>query len=267
VPYLELTPKTRIFCEVDDWTDPWTQPESVVLIHGFAECTEAWRAWVPHLGRRYRVIRYDQAGFGRSSPVSADASFTTDGFVDAAACVIAQFGGGSAHVVGAKSGGLVAIELARTKPALVKTLTLASVPLAAPEPTQWLEHMEARGMKSWARETMPPRLGSSMPPEGLEWWVELMGRTSIETARAYMRWVSGLDVGATVGELKRPVFVLTTSAPRRAYSRSDMEVYRERLPHAKVLALPRDGYHVAASYPDECALAVLEFIKHADGIS
>ena len=45
-----------------------------------------------------------------------------------------------------------------------------------------------------------------------------------------------------------------------AYSRSDVEVYRERLPHAKIVALPGDGYHVAASYPDACVSAVKDFI-------
>jgi pimeloyl-ACP methyl ester carboxylesterase len=260
VPYLELTPETRLFCEIDDWTDPWTMPEPVVMIHGFAECTEAWRAWVPHLGRRYRVIRYDQIGMGKSSPVTGELAFTTEGFVDAAARVIGELAGRPAHVIGAKSGGLVAIELARMRPALVKSLTLASVPLAPPRPGQWLEHMEAHGMRSWAKETMPPRLGSSMPREGMDWWVELMGRTALQTARAYMRWVSGIDVGATLGEVRCPALVLTTREPRRAYSRSDIDLYRDHLPHAQIVALTGDGYHVAASYPDECARAMLDFL-------
>jgi pimeloyl-ACP methyl ester carboxylesterase len=260
MPYLQLNPDSQLYYHLDDWTDPWTQAQSVVMIHGFTESTEAWRPWVPHLGRRYRVIRYDQHGFGRSSPVTSTTVFTTASFVDAAARVITELGGGAAHVIGAKSGGLVAIELARLKPGLVKTLTLASVPLDPPKPQQWLAHMEEHGVKSWARDTMPPRLGSRMPPEGVEWWVNLMGSTAIETARAYMRWVSGIDVGATLHEVKCPALVLTTSTPRRAYSRSDVEVYRERLPHAKIVALPGDGYHVGASDPDECARLTLEFI-------
>ena len=82
-----------------------------------------------------------------------------------------------------------------------------------------------------------------------------MGRTSIETARAYMRWVSRLDIAATLHEVRCPTLVLTTSAPRRAYSRADVDVYRERLPHAQIVALPGDGYHVAASYPEACVSA------------
>src|SRR5688572_2765924 len=126
MPFLALTNETRLCYEIDDWTDPWTTPECVVMIHGFTECTEAWRAWVPHLGRRYRVIRFDQPGFGHSSPVTPSTVFSTEGFVDAAAEVITQLAGGAAHVIGAKSGGLVAIELARLRPDLVKSLTLAS---------------------------------------------------------------------------------------------------------------------------------------------
>ena len=246
--------------QVDDWTDPWTAAESVLLIHGFAERIEAWRAWVPLLGRRYRVLRYDQPGFGDSSPVTSEDAFSTELFVDAAASTIERLGGGRAHVIGAKSGGLIAIELARRKPQLVRSLTLASVPLDAPQPKGWLETMETNGVRQWAADTMPPRLGSAMPPAGMQWWIDLMGGTAIETARAYMRWVSGLDIGATLHEVKCPALVLTTSAPRRAYSRSDLEVYRQKLPHAEIVALPGDGYHVAASYPEECARVVLDFL-------
>jgi 3-oxoadipate enol-lactonase len=254
----------NLYYEIDDYTDPWATPQSVLLIHGFTESTPAWRAWVPHLARRYRVIRFDQQGFGQSSAVPDENAFSTQNFVEHAARLITEFGGGAAHVMGAKSGGLVAIELARLKPDRVKTLTLASVPLAPPQPQQWMAHMEAHGVKSWARESMPPRLGSRMPPEGFEWWVNLMGSTRIETARAYMRWVSNIDVGATLYEVKCPVLVLTTESPRRAYSRSDIDVYREKLPQAEIVALLVDGYHVGATDPDECARIALDFLARND---
>jgi len=249
-----------LYYEIDDFTDPWTTPESILLIHGFTESTPAWRAWVPHLARRYRVIRFDQEGFGQSSAVREVSAFSTQRFVEHAARMITEFGGGRAHVMGAKSGGLVAIELARLQPQRVKTLTLASVPLDPPQPQKWMQQMEAHGVKSWARDSMPPRLGSRMPAEGFEWWVDLMGSTRIETARAYMRWVSGIDVGATLQEVKCPALVLTTESPRRAYSRSDIDVYREKLPQAEIVALPVDGYHVGATDPDTCAQIALRFL-------
>jgi pimeloyl-ACP methyl ester carboxylesterase len=62
MPYFD-TGDCNLYYEIGDYTDPWAKPESVLLIHGFTESTPAWRAWVLHLARRYRVIRFDQEGF------------------------------------------------------------------------------------------------------------------------------------------------------------------------------------------------------------
>src|SRR6185295_3483009 len=58
----------QLFYTIDDFTDPWREPATVLFIHGLAESTEAWRAWMPHFAGRYRCVRVDVRGFGRSSP-------------------------------------------------------------------------------------------------------------------------------------------------------------------------------------------------------
>ncbi|MDB5806369.1 MAG: alpha/beta hydrolase [Betaproteobacteria bacterium] len=265
MPYLDLSPDTRLFYEIDTWADAWTEPETVLMIHGFTETTEAWRAWVPQLGRKYRVLRFDQLGFGRSSSVTRDFKFSTELFVDNAVRVIDRIALGAVHVIGAKSGGLIAAELARLRPDLVRTVTLASTPLAPPQPQGWLEHMDAHGMRSWARMTMPQRLGPSMPPRGIDWWVDMMGATSLDTAHVYLRWVSSINVGPDLGGVKCPALVLTTKTPRRSYSRSDLEVFQEKLPHAEIVAIDSDGYHVAGTAADLCAPIVLDFLARNGG--
>jgi hypothetical protein len=66
--------------------------------------------------------------------------------------------------------------------------------------------------------------------------------------------------------VKCPALVLTTETPRRGYSRSDIDIYREKLPQAQIVALPVDGYHVGATDPDECARIALAFLaRHSDG--
>ena len=263
--YLELSSQQRLYYEIDDWTDAWKKPETVVMIHGFSENTTAYRAWVPHLARNYRVIRFDQLGFGKSSAVADDFTFTTGLFVGNIARVIEAQAGAPVHVVGAKSGGLVAIELAAMRPDLVKTITLASTPLDPPQPRVWIEHMEKHGVRSWASMTMPPRLGASMPPAGIDWWVDMMGATALATAHVYLRWVSTIDVAKDLHKVKCPALVLTTTTPRRAYSKTDIDLYREGLPHAEIAALDVDGYHVSGSAPDASARVTLRFLKkHTD---
>jgi pimeloyl-ACP methyl ester carboxylesterase len=94
MPYLDL-PDCRLFYTIDDHTDPWSRAESVLFVHGFTENTEAWRAWVPHFSRRYRVIRFDQRGFGQSSPVTSDYPLTTELYVGDLARVIRQLAAGT----------------------------------------------------------------------------------------------------------------------------------------------------------------------------
>src|SRR5262245_40799782 len=125
MPHLQL-PGCKLFYRIDDHTDGWMHPESVVFVHGFTENTEAWRAWVPHFSRRYRVIRYDQRGFGQTGPVAKDFPLTTDVVVgDLAALIQSQSHGLPVHVVGGKSGGIPVMMLAVRHPELVKTITVA----------------------------------------------------------------------------------------------------------------------------------------------
>ena len=57
----------ELFYTIDDFTDPWTQQETVVLHHGMAKNHKLWYAWIPILAQHYRVVRFDMRGMGQSS--------------------------------------------------------------------------------------------------------------------------------------------------------------------------------------------------------
>ena len=46
------SPDLQMHFEVDDFTDPWRQPQTILMLHGNAESGLAWYAWVPKLARR-----------------------------------------------------------------------------------------------------------------------------------------------------------------------------------------------------------------------
>jgi pimeloyl-ACP methyl ester carboxylesterase len=51
----------------EDWFgEPWRKPETAVLIHGNAESSVEWYAWMPRMAQEFRVLRPDLPGFGRS---------------------------------------------------------------------------------------------------------------------------------------------------------------------------------------------------------
>ena len=104
MPTIRLSPELDLSYRVDDFTDPWTTPETVVFLHGIAESSQAWRAWVPHFARRYRVVRLDQRGFGESTPMPADFAWNIDVLVRDLAQAADLLNLGTFHLVSAKLG-------------------------------------------------------------------------------------------------------------------------------------------------------------------
>jgi 3-oxoadipate enol-lactonase len=258
MPHLEL-PDCKLFYQIDDHTNPWTHSEAVVFVHGFTENTEAWRAWVPHFSRSYRVIRYDQRGFGQSGPVAKDFPLTTEVIVGDLAAVIKQLANGDrVHVVGGKSGGIPVMMLAAMHPRLVKTITVSCSPVTPPQASGWIDEMERDGMRSWAHRTQRERIGSSMPQAGIEWWSDMMGATAVSTAHAYLRWVGAIDIREDIRRIKCPTLVIGTDTPRRG--KAEFESWQKTIPGSELNIIPVDGYHAAGSAPDETANVAFDFI-------
>jgi pimeloyl-ACP methyl ester carboxylesterase len=257
MPYLDVG-NAKLHYQVDDHTDPWTKPEPVLFVHGFTESTEAWRAWVPHFSRKYRVIRIDQRGFGQSGPVAKDFPLTTEVIVGDLAAVIRQVAGGAAHVVGGKSGGIPVMMLAVRHPELVKTIAVACSPVTPPKAAGWIDEMERDGMRAWAKRTQRERMGSRMPEAGIDWWSDMMGATAVSTAHAYLRWVGAIDIREDIKRIRCPALVIGTDTPRRG--RAEFEGWQKTIPGSELALIATDGYHAAGTDPDETARVTLEFI-------
>lgn len=258
MPHLDLT-DCKLFYTIDEHTDPWTRGESVLFVHGFTETTEAWRAWVPHFSRRYRVIRFDQRGFGQSGAVAQDYPLTTELYVGDLASVIRQVAGEPVHLIGGKSGGIAVSVLAAKHPELVRTVTLCCSPVTPPRAEGWLDEMERHGVRAWAKRTQRERMGNHMPEAGIEWWSDMMGRTALSTAHAYLRWVSAIDIREDVKRIRCPVLVIGTDTARRG--RSVFESWQKTIPNSELVMLPLEGYHAAGTDPDGTARVTLDFIS------
>ena len=61
MPRVTLDQTLEMYYEDDDYTDPWREPEAVVLHHGNAKNSFLWYAWVPLLARQYRVVAWTPA--------------------------------------------------------------------------------------------------------------------------------------------------------------------------------------------------------------
>jgi 3-oxoadipate enol-lactonase len=123
---------------------PW-----LVLIQGMGFDRSGWEPVLPALRRRFRLVLVDNRGTGRSG--RADGSFTVADMTGDVVAVLDAAGIGRAHVLGASLGGMVAQELAITRPERVGRLVLACTtpgwPAGYPMPAASLRLiMATRGM-------------------------------------------------------------------------------------------------------------------------
>lgn len=251
----------------DEWFGaPWQNGEPIVLLHGVAESRVAWQQWVPVLSGRFRVIRPDLPGFGQSPlPVSYDC--TTQQVASDIVRFLDGIGIERFHLVGAKIGGSISLQLAADYPGKVKTLAVFGTPAKgmtggkadlASFPTM----IRKEGVRGWAAATMRARLGSDASPEMMQWWTdELMGKATPEACIGYSGAVDKMDLEPILGKITAPTLVVTTEgSPLQPVSAA--RAYQEKVAKSKLLVLPGDSYHIAAVQPVECANQVLELVAN-----
>ena len=251
----------KLFYVIDDFTDAWTRAPTVLFVHGLAESTEAWRAWVPHFARRYRVVRVDLRGFGRSTPMPEAFEWNIDVLVDDLVALIRHLEVGRVHLVGAKSGGSMTLKLAADHPALVHTLTAVTPPVVGPQGAiEWREMIPKRGMREWASVTMQGRLGSNVSQGEMDWWIDnIQSKTAVSTMLGYLRWVPGMDIRADVAKIACPTLIINTTGSSLRAADSYKE-WQPRIRDSRLVTIEGDAWHAAGAYPDRCAEETLKFI-------
>ena len=256
-----VEPGVELNIEVDDCTDPWSASETVLMVHGLAESAEAWRGWVPHLARRYRVARVDLRGFGQSTPMRADYAWSMDRLLDDLAAVTGYLGCKKVHLIGAKSGGSMVLTMAARRPELVRSVVAVTPPVvAAAGTTDWLMQIEAEGVEAWAKSTMAGRLGSKAPAAEVDYWVHnIQGKTPLSTLQSYLRWVPGLDIREEVQKILCASLIITTTGSGLRTVDS-VKAWQQKLKRSELMVIDGDAWHAAGAYPDVCAKAAAEFL-------
>jgi pimeloyl-ACP methyl ester carboxylesterase len=106
------------------WYEEQGQGEAVVFLHGFTCDVRVWDEQFLVFAERYRSVRYDLRGYGRSSLPKGRYSHVED-----LAGLLGVLGINKAHLVGMSMGGSVALSFAVEYPERVRSLVLAGAGL------------------------------------------------------------------------------------------------------------------------------------------
>lgn len=122
------------------WYEASGDGDALLLMHAGICDASMWDEHMVLLSARFRVIRYDMRGFGRSN--LPDGPFAAH---DDARALLASLGISRAHVVGVSMGGAVALNCALTYPDCVRALVLVSTTVGGftyAGPPSWVDALQ-----------------------------------------------------------------------------------------------------------------------------
>jgi pimeloyl-ACP methyl ester carboxylesterase len=241
-----VPPGLQIFYR-DEWFGaPWLKPEPALFLHGNSETSEIWYGWVPRMAQRFRLFLPDLPGFGRST-VPPDFEWTLANYAKAVANFLDAMGIESAHIIGAKTGGAIAMQFAATYPQRARTLVVASGPFGPVDP-------------KFENSPQQVRLGSAASKEEMEYFDKLKDDTRPETRRGIRTVISSIHLENLLPRITARTLIVTSD--RSALQSVETVLrYQPKIPNSRLLVLTSDAYHVAVANANECVSNVLSFIQ------
>lgn len=273
---MPATPVNGIEIYYEQQGDPKAEP--VLLIMGFAGNAGAWAPQITALAGRYFVTAFDNRGAGRTTQpegayTMAQMAADTVGLLDA-------LGIGSAHVIAASMGGMIAQHVALRYPDRVRSLTLActtpggarsfgyervqeiSMELLDAEDLSALqtpENMQEAALRMFTPEFLKaPGPGfAQMIGSAIQWPSTLAGM------KGQVHAILGHDTFDELPRITAPTLVITGADDELVDARN-APLLADRIPDAQlhVFAGLRHGF--TAERPDEVNAVILEFLsRHA----
>jgi 3-oxoadipate enol-lactonase len=274
--YREVLPSgIELHVRIDDFTDPWMQPEVVLMLHGTAETGEAFRQWTPWLARHFRVVTPDLRGMGESSALPAGQPLEMAQLVQDAHALMQSLGVARYYVVGEKVGSLIGFSLAGAHPDNVLAMSVscgmvAPCKVLGPWIPEWIDMIGEQGVGAWVDATQAGRMGDELSPEALGWWSRMMaGSMTREGLVGYQRMLSRFELDAAALQAVRcPVQFLVPAGAAPSDGRYDQRrpqseatAWRQWVPNHRVSEIEGTSYHLSATHPDACAMASRDFFR------
>jgi 3-oxoadipate enol-lactonase len=236
---------TRIHYEVFGRRDG----EPLLMVQGLGADARGWVAQRRAMAARYRCIVFDNRGVGRSD--APEGSYDLEVMAADAVAVLDAAGVGSAHVMGASMGGVIAQILAVRHPERVRSLVLACtacrhLPWRRRLLERWAVTAEREGMATFVRQGLPWLVGArSLRRFGLPFHVAspIALRCPPHAFVAQVRAILDMDdsLREELARVTVPTLIIVGSQDTLT-PRGDSEELAERIPHAE-LAVVWGGAH------------------------
>ncbi|MEZ5077510.1 MAG: alpha/beta fold hydrolase [Solirubrobacterales bacterium] len=234
---------------------------AVLLLHQTPRSWAEYHQVLPLLGARFRAIAMDTLGYGDSSkPPDADGD-SVEGYAEAAVEFVATLGLERVSLVGHHTGGVIAVEIAASRPELVDRLVLSCTPAVdaiGRQVTHDVDDVEEADDGSHLVELWRRRQGD-YPPQRRD----LLTAFMVDALKAGPRAAGGhRAVQRYLMETKLPLVkarTLIIAAPRDP-NYGDVERLRAGLRESEVIEIAAGTVPLPDHLPAEFSAAVTSFL-------
>ncbi len=258
----------RLAYTIDDFTDPWKEPATLLLLHAAMGSSRRYYAWVPTLCRDYRVIRMDLRGHGEAEIPPSERPLTLDRLVTDVTELMDHLGLSSTHIVGNSAGGYLGQQLAMNHGERVRSLMLfGSTPgLKNSQAPSWIPQIAAKGLRGFLAETIAERLPLDQVDPGLvEWFLDEAAKNDPAYIGKFVLLMASYDWSDEVSRIRCPTLVVVPGAEQIG-STANYEPFRRNVPDVEMRVYDGAPHNICDAFPERCAAAVRDFLSRRFGL-
>ncbi|HEV2301541.1 MAG TPA: alpha/beta hydrolase [Stellaceae bacterium] len=252
----------RLAYYLDDFTDPWKEAPTLLLLHAAMGSAKRYYAWVPLLCREYRVVRLDLRGHGASGLPPRGSELTLARLVTDVAELLDHLDCASAHIVGNSAGGYLAQQLAMTQPERVRSLLLfGSTPgLKNSQAPSWIPQIAAKGLRAFLAETIADRLPvDRLDSLYVEWFLDEVAKNDPGYIGRFVLLMASYDWSGELHRIRCPTLVVVPGNEPIG-SIANYEPFRRLVPDVEMRVYEGAPHNICDAFPERCAADVRDFL-------
>ena len=261
----------EIVYDVTDFTEPWrtTEPETILLHHGYLRNMEFWRGWLPSLARNYRIVRFNSRGCGGTTAPPPGAPYKVEQLVGDALGLMDKLGIERFHWVSEYSGGIIGLYAALSHPDRFLSFATCNTPVKVTKEvaqsynvgeSDHATAIEKLGVGGWCRKTLGFRIDLDKASNELQdWYVAETDKVPKHVAIAHHLMVCKGDLWSRLAEIKVPMLMIVGDQSPLARKEQRDRVLAE-VPNLKVVLFEGYVHGVSVTAPERCVAELKVFL-------
>jgi pimeloyl-ACP methyl ester carboxylesterase len=208
-----IVPGGERYYEIVDLTPAWASAaQTIIFHHGLGATSGIWSQWFPILADRFRLVRFDLSGHGKSAVWTSDCLISLDILADEIFAIADAANAPTFHLVGESIGGTIALNAAIRRSERILSLTVsngAHLGSSIEAVNDWRTIIERRGMAAWSKGMMQSRFfEGAISAEMWQWFEREQALVSSDFLLDALAILIETDLSAQLKFINLPVLLL-----------------------------------------------------------